>query len=84
MTTADEMRDIADALERGAAADIWADSVWVGLWDYATVEEIDRGIATANRTQAAMTRAAALLRQLADPTRQLTDTERAVLRGMLP
>lgn len=82
MNTADEMRQLADALERGAAADIWAD--FAGWRDYAAPEETERGLAAVDRAQAAMTRAAALLRQLADPTRPLTDTERAVLRGMLP
>lgn len=75
MTTADEMRQLAEILERGATADIWYDA------DHNSDEAADNAI---GETQYAMTRAAALLRQLADPTRPLTDTERAVLRGMLP
>ncbi len=82
MTTADEMRHLADTLTRLAGADIWYDFDW---WrDYMEPEEAELGIKAVDEAQAAMTRAAALLRQLADPTRPLTDTERAVLRGMLP
>jgi hypothetical protein len=76
------MRQLADTLERGATADIWYD--FAGWRDYADPEETERGLRAVDRTQAAMTQAAALLRRLADPTRDLTATELAVLRGMLP
>lgn len=82
MTTADEMRQIAQTLEHGVRADIWA---WFDeSSDYLAPGEAATWNDAVTEAQAAMTRAAALLRQLADPTRPLTDTERAVLRGMLP
>lgn len=82
MNTADEMRQLADTLQRGATADIWAD--FAGWRDYAHPEETERGIKAVDEAQAAMTRAAELLRHLADPTRQLTPTEHTILRGMVP
>jgi len=82
MNTADEMRQLADTLTRLAGADIWYDFDW---WrEYMEPEEAALGIKAVDEAQAAMTRAAELLRHLADPTRQLTPTEHTILRGMIP
>jgi hypothetical protein len=62
--TPEQLRALADTLDMGAAADIWAD---FAAWrDYASPEETEHGLRAVDRTQAAMTQAAALLRRMAE------------------